>query len=78
LLLLLHRPLSNKETINSGVIYPHNSSRIGVVGECNVQFALDPFSEDYRVIEVNARLKPFFLPWPSKATGYPLAFVAAN
>ncbi|MDA3930258.1 MAG: carbamoyl-phosphate synthase (glutamine-hydrolyzing) large subunit [Prolixibacteraceae bacterium] len=51
--------------------------RIGVVGECNVQFALDPFSEDYRVIEVNARLSRSSA-LASKATGYPLAFVAAK
>ena len=50
---------------------------IGVIGECNVQFALDPFSEDYRVIEVNARLSRSSA-LASKATGYPLAFVAAK
>lgn len=50
---------------------------IGVVGECNVQFALDPYSEDYRVIEVNARLSRSSA-LASKATGYPLAFVAAK
>ena len=50
---------------------------IGIVGECNVQFALDPFSEDYRVIEVNARLSRSSA-LASKATGYPLAFVAAK
>ena len=50
---------------------------IGIVGECNVQYAFDPESEDYRVIEVNARLSrsPALA---SKATGYPLAFVAAK
>jgi carbamoyl-phosphate synthase large subunit len=48
-----------------------------IVGECNIQFALDPFSEDYRVIEVNARLSRSSA-LASKATGYPLAFVAAN
>jgi carbamoyl-phosphate synthase large subunit len=51
--------------------------KIGVVGECNVQFALDPDSEDYRVIEVNARLSRSSA-LASKATGYPLAFVAAK
>ena len=51
--------------------------RVGVVGECNVQFALDPYSEDYRVIEVNARLSRSSA-LASKATGYPLAFVAAK
>jgi carbamoyl-phosphate synthase large subunit len=50
---------------------------IGVVGECNVQYALDPYSEDYRVIEVNARLSRSSA-LASKATGYPLAFVAAK
>jgi carbamoyl-phosphate synthase large subunit len=50
---------------------------IGVVGECNVQYALDPLSEDYRVIEVNARLSRSSA-LASKATGYPLAFVAAK
>jgi carbamoyl-phosphate synthase large subunit len=50
---------------------------IGIVGECNVQYALDPFSEDYRVIEVNARLSRSSA-LASKATGYPLAFVAAK
>ena len=50
---------------------------IGIVGECNVQYALDPNSEDYRVIEVNARLSRSSA-LASKATGYPLAFVAAK
>ena len=50
---------------------------IGIVGECNVQYAYDPFSEDYRVIEVNARLSRSSA-LASKATGYPLAFVAAK
>ena len=50
---------------------------IGIVGECNVQYALDPESEDYRVIEVNARLSRSSA-LASKATGYPLAFVAAK
>jgi carbamoyl-phosphate synthase large subunit len=50
---------------------------IGIVGECNVQYAFDPQSEDYRVIEVNARLSRS-LALASKATGYPLAFVAAK
>ncbi|MBR5068333.1 MAG: carbamoyl-phosphate synthase large subunit [Bacteroidales bacterium] len=50
---------------------------IGIVGECNVQYALDPLSEDYRVIEVNARLSRSSA-LASKATGYPLAFVAAK
>ena len=50
---------------------------LGIVGECNVQYALDPESEDYRVIEVNARLSRSSA-LASKATGYPLAFVAAK
>ncbi len=50
---------------------------VGIVGECNVQYALDPKSEDYRVIEVNARLSRSSA-LASKATGYPLAFVAAK
>ena len=50
---------------------------IGIVGECNVQYAYDPESEDYRVIEVNARLSRSSA-LASKATGYPLAFVAAK
>ncbi len=50
---------------------------LGIVGECNVQFALDPESEDYRVIEVNARLSRSSA-LASKATGYPIAFIAAK
>ncbi len=50
---------------------------VGIVGECNVQYAFDPFSEDYRVIEINARLSRSSA-LASKATGYPLAFVAAK
>lgn len=50
---------------------------MGIVGECNVQFALDPSSEDYRVIEMNARLSRSSA-LASKATGYPLAFIAAK
>ena len=50
---------------------------LGIVGECNIQFALDPHSDDYRVIEVNARLSRSSA-LASKATGYPLAFVAAK
>ena len=50
---------------------------VGIIGECNVQYALDPRSEDYRVIEVNARLSRSSA-LASKATGYPLAFVAAK
>jgi carbamoyl-phosphate synthase large subunit len=50
---------------------------LGIVGECNIQYALDPASEDYRVIEVNARLSRSSA-LASKATGYPLAYVAAK
>jgi carbamoyl-phosphate synthase large subunit len=50
---------------------------LGIVGECNIQYALDPDSEEYRVIEVNARLSRSSA-LASKATGYPLAFVAAK
>lgn len=50
---------------------------LGIVGECNIQFALDPYSEDYRIIEVNARLSRSSA-LASKATGYPLAFIAAK
>ena len=50
---------------------------LGIIGECNVQFAFDPGSEDYRVIEVNARLSRSSA-LASKATGYPLAFIAAK
>ena len=50
---------------------------IGIVGECNIQYALDPYSNEYRVIEVNARLSRSSA-LASKATGYPLAFVAAK
>ncbi|MDR0442922.1 MAG: carbamoyl-phosphate synthase large subunit [Treponema sp.] len=50
---------------------------LGIIGECNIQYALDPFSEDYRIIEVNARLSRSSA-LASKATGYPLAFVAAK
>ena len=50
---------------------------LGIVGECNIQFALDPYSEDYRIIEVNARLSRSSA-LASKATGYPLALIAAK
>jgi len=50
---------------------------LGIVGECNIQYALDPFSDEYRIIEVNARLSRSSA-LASKATGYPLAFVAAK
>ena len=50
---------------------------LGIIGECNIQYALSPNSEDYRIIEVNARLSRSSA-LASKATGYPLAFVAAK
>ncbi len=50
---------------------------LGIVGECNIQFALDPYSQDYRIIEVNARLSRSSA-LASKATGYPLALIAAK
>jgi len=50
---------------------------LGIVGECNIQYALDPESEDYRIIEVNARLSRSSA-LASKATGYPLAFIATK
>jgi carbamoyl-phosphate synthase large subunit len=50
---------------------------LGIIGECNIQFALDPHSEDYRIIEVNARLSRSSA-LASKATGYPLALIAAK
>ncbi|HKJ42889.1 MAG TPA: carbamoyl-phosphate synthase (glutamine-hydrolyzing) large subunit [Sunxiuqinia sp.] len=69
--------LSNKEYHKLRAISIKIIRHIGVIGECNVQFALDPYSEDYRVIEVNARLSRSSA-LASKATGYPLAFVAAK
>jgi carbamoyl-phosphate synthase large subunit len=69
--------LSNSEYHKLRAISIKIIRRVGVVGECNVQFALDPNSEDYRVIEVNARLSRSSA-LASKATGYPLAFVAAK
>ena len=69
--------LSNTEYHKLRAISIKIIRRVGVIGECNVQFALDPHSEDYRVIEVNARLSRSSA-LASKATGYPLAFVAAK
>ncbi|MGQ7868495.1 carbamoyl-phosphate synthase (glutamine-hydrolyzing) large subunit [Sunxiuqinia sp. sy24] len=69
--------LSNREYHKLRAISIKIIRHIGVIGECNVQFALDPYSEDYRVIEVNARLSRSSA-LASKATGYPLAFVAAK
>ncbi len=69
--------LTNSEYHNLRKIAIELIRHIGIVGECNVQYALDPNSEDYRVIEVNARLSRSSA-LASKATGYPLAFVAAK
>ncbi|MBN2636205.1 MAG: carbamoyl-phosphate synthase (glutamine-hydrolyzing) large subunit [Prolixibacteraceae bacterium] len=69
--------LSNSEYHKLRAISIKIIRRVGVIGECNVQFALDPYSEDYRVIEVNARLSRSSA-LASKATGYPLAFIAAK
>ncbi|MGV8091272.1 MAG: carbamoyl-phosphate synthase (glutamine-hydrolyzing) large subunit [Mangrovibacterium sp.] len=69
--------LSNTEYHKLRAISIKIIRHIGIIGECNVQFALDPNSEDYRVIEVNARLSRSSA-LASKATGYPLAFVAAK
>lgn len=69
--------LSNSEYHKLRELSIRIARHIGIVGECNVQFALCPDSEDYRVIEVNARLSRSSA-LASKATGYPLAFVAAK
>ena len=69
--------LSNEEYHKLRALAIKIIRHIGIVGECNVQYALDPNSEDYRVIEVNARLSRSSA-LASKATGYPLAFVAAK
>lgn len=69
--------LSNSEYHKLREISIRVIRHLGIVGECNIQFALDPKSEDYRIIEVNARLSRSSA-LASKATGYPLAFVAAK
>ena len=69
--------LTNKEYHKLRELAIRIIRHIGIVGECNVQYAFDPESEDYRVIEVNARLSRSSAS-ASKATGYPLAFVAAK
>ena len=69
--------LSNREYHKLRELSIRIVRHIGITGECNVQYALDPNSEDYRVIEVNARLSRSSA-LASKATGYPLAFVAAK
>ncbi len=69
--------LSNREYHTLREISIRVIRHLGIVGECNIQFGLDPKSEDYRIIEVNARLSRSSA-LASKATGYPLAFVAAK
>ncbi len=69
--------LTNSEYHKLREISIRTIRHIGIIGECNIQYALDPNSEDYRVIEVNARLSRSSA-LASKATGYPLAFVAAK
>ncbi len=69
--------LSNQEYHKLRTIAIQVIQHLGIVGECNIQYALDPNSEDYRVIEVNARLSRSSA-LASKATGYPIAFVAAK
>nr|QID54901.1 carbamoyl-phosphate synthate large chain [Blattabacterium sp. (Aeluropoda insignis)] len=69
--------LTNSEYYSLRQLAIHIARDFHIVGECNVQFALDPSSEDYRVIEINARLSRSSA-LASKATGYPLAFVAAK
>jgi carbamoyl-phosphate synthase large subunit len=69
--------LTNKEIYQLRELSIRIVRHIGIVGECNVQYAYDPSSDDYRVIEVNARLSRSSA-LASKATGYPLAFVAAK
>ncbi len=69
--------LSNTEFHKLRTIAIKTIRHLGIIGECNIQYALDPNSEDYRVIEVNARLSRSSA-LASKATGYPLSFVAAK
>lgn len=69
--------LSNTEFHKLRTIAIKTIRHLGIVGECNIQYALDPNSEDYRVIEVNARLSRSSA-LASKATGYPLSFIAAK
>ena len=69
--------LTNSEYQNLREVAIRVIRHLGVVGECNIQFALDPASATYRVIEVNARLSRSSA-LASKATGYPLAFIAAK
>ncbi len=77
LLLHLFRHLTASENFKLRAISIKVIRHLGIIGECNIQFALDPKSEDYRIIEVNARLSRSSA-LASKATGYPLAFVATK
>ncbi|MBN1561895.1 carbamoyl-phosphate synthase (glutamine-hydrolyzing) large subunit [candidate division KSB1 bacterium] len=69
--------LTNREYHKLRAIAIRTVRHLGIIGECNIQYALDPYSEDYRVIEINARLSRSSA-LASKATGYPLAHVAAK
>jgi len=69
--------LNNEEYHRLRMIAIEVIQHLGIVGECNIQYALDPKSDDYRIIEVNARLSRSSA-LASKATGYPLAHVAAK
>ncbi len=69
--------LSAKENFKLRSIGIKLIRHLGIIGECNIQYALDPYSEDYRIIEVNARLSRSSA-LASKATGYPLAFIATK
>jgi len=69
--------LNNEEYHRLRNISIRVARHVGIIGECNVQFAMDPTSGDYRVIEMNARLSRSSA-LASKATGYPLAYVAAK
>lgn len=69
--------LTNEEYHNLRAIAIHTVQHLGIVGECNIQYALNPKNSDYRVIEVNARLSRSSA-LASKATGYPLAFVSTK
>lgn len=69
--------LSAKENFKLRSIGIKLIRHLGIIGECNIQYALDPNSEDYRIIEVNARLSRSSA-LASKATGYPLAFIATK
>jgi carbamoyl-phosphate synthase large subunit len=69
--------LTNREFNNLRSIAQRVIRALGIIGECNIQFALDPRSEDFRVIEVNSRLSRSSA-LASKATGYPIAYIAAK